>query len=185
MALAPNGRTLYPALEKARRNETDPRRRIISEFDIRARSYTDRTWQYRTDAQFPNALIGDMTAIDEHRLLVIERDDAQGAEAAQKKLYEVDLRKTDADGYLQKRLVADLLDIADPDGVSTPARPGELGVGDPFSFPLQSVESVELLGGERVLVANDNNFPFSDGRWVARDRPDDIEMIVLRAPGLR
>jgi hypothetical protein len=30
-----------------------------------------------------------------------------------------------------------------------------------------------------------NNHPFSDGRWVARDRPDDIELIVVRVPGLR
>jgi hypothetical protein len=30
-----------------------------------------------------------------------------------------------------------------------------------------------------------NNHPFSDGRWVARDRPDDTELIVVRVPGLR
>jgi hypothetical protein len=66
-----------------------------------------------------------------------------------------------------------------------PARPGEFGVGDPFSFPLRSVESLEILGGESMLIANDNNHPFSDGRWVARDRPDDTELIVVRVPGLR
>jgi hypothetical protein len=89
------------------------------------------------------------------------------------------------DGFLDKRLVLDLLAIPDPDGISLPARPGEFGVGDPFSFPLQSVESLEVLGGERLLIANDNNYPFSDGRWTGRDRPDDTELIVVRAPALR
>jgi len=155
------------------------------QFDIRARAYTGRTWAYRTDAGFPDAVIGDMTAIDRHRFIVIERDDAQGAEARQKKIYAIDLRRVDADGFLRKRLVLDLLHIRDPKGISLPARPGELGVGDPFSFPLQSVESLEVLGGERLLIANDNNYPFSDGRWIGRDRPDDVELIVVRAPALR
>ena len=130
-------------------------------------------------------MIGDLTALDEHRFILIERDDFQGADALQKKIYLIDLRRVDEDGYLEKRLVLDLLDIADPAGISLPARPGEFGVGDPFSFPLQSVESLEVLGGERLLIANDNNFPGSDGRWIARDRPDDIELIVVRAPALR
>jgi hypothetical protein len=130
-------------------------------------------------------VIGDLTALDEHRFVLIERDDFQGAEARQKKIYLIDLRRVDRDGYLEKRLVLDLLRIADPRDVSLPARPGEYGVGDPFSFPLQSVESLEVLGGERLLIANDNNYPGSDGRWVARDRRDDTELIVVRVPALR
>jgi hypothetical protein len=185
MALSADGRTLYPILEGALRADPDPRRRVVYEFSLRGRAYTGRTWQYRTDAAFPDAVIGDFTAVDAHRLVLIERDDAQGAEARQKKVYLVDLRRTDADGYLAKRLVLDLLRIADPNGISSPARLGEFGTGDPFSFPLQSVESLEVLGGERLLVANDNNYPFSDGRWVGRDRPDDTELIVVRAPALR
>jgi hypothetical protein len=184
MALAADGATLYPILEGALRADADPRRRIVHEFDLRARAYTGRTWQYRTDAAFPGAVIGDFTAVDAHRFVLIERDDAQGAEARQKKIYLVDLRRTDADGFLEKRLVLDLLGIGDPDGVSLPARSGEFGVGDPFAFPLQSVESLEVLGGERLLIANDNNYPGSDGRWVGRDRPDDTELIVVRAPAL-
>jgi len=185
MARSMNGKTLYPMLEGALRNDPDPRRRIFNEFDLRSEAYTGRTWQYRVDAEFPDAVIGDLTAVDQHRFVLIERDDAQGAEARQKKVYLIDLRRTDAEGFLEKRLVLDLLSIRDPDGISLPPRPGEFGVGDPFSFPLQSVESLEVLGGERLLIANDNNYPFSDGRWIARDRPDDTELIVVRAPALR
>jgi hypothetical protein len=185
LALSTDGKTLYPMLEGALIGDSDPRRRIINEFDVKTSRYTGRKWNYRTDAAFPNAVIGDMTALDEHRFVLIERDDAQGAEAQQKKIYEIDLRRTDSQGYVQKRLVLDLLSIRDPNGVSLPARPGEFGVGDPFSFPLQSVESLEVLDDERLLIANDNNYPGSDGRWTARDKPDDTEMIVVHAPALR
>ena len=180
-----DGKTLYPMLEGALRTDPDRRRRILNEFDLRSHAYTGRTWHYRVDAAFPDAVIGDLTAVDEHRFVLIERDDAQGADALQKKVYLVDLRRVDAQGFLEKRLVVDLLRIRDPAGISLPARPGEFGVGDPFSFPLQSVESLEVLNGERLLVANDNNYPFSDGRWVGRDRPDDTELIVIHAPALR
>jgi hypothetical protein len=183
MALGSDGERLYPMLEGALRNDPDPRRRILNEFDLDDRRYTGRTWQYRVDAGFPDAVIGDLTALDRHRLVLIERDDAQGAEALQKKVYLVDLRREDEDGFLEKRLVVDLLRIRDPHGISLPPRPGEFGVGDPFSFPLQSVESLEVLDGRRLLIANDNNYPNSDGRWIARDRPDDVELIVVRAPG--
>jgi hypothetical protein len=97
----------------------------------------------------------------------------------------VDLNRVDAEGFLEKQLVIDLLSIRDPDGISLPARPGEYGVGDPFSFPLVSVESVEVLDGERLLIANDNNYPGNDGRWIARDKPDDTELIIIRVPPLR
>jgi hypothetical protein len=185
MARSIDGRRLYPMLEGALRNDPEPRRRILNEFDVRTGAYTDRTWQYRVDPAFPGAVIGDLTAVDQHRFVLIERDDDQGIQARQKKVYLIDLRRVDADGYLEKRLVLDLLRIRDPDGISLPARPGEFGVGDPFSFPLQSVESLEVLGGERLLIANDNNYPSSDGRWVTRDRPDDTELIVVWAPALR
>jgi glycerophosphoryl diester phosphodiesterase len=185
MAISTDGRMLYPILEGALRNDPNPRRRIMYEFDIQARAYTGRTWDYLTDAAFPGAVIGDFTALDATRFVLIERDDFQGAQALQKKIFLVDTRRVDGSGHLVKRLVLDLLHIPDPDGVSLPARPGEFGVGNPFSFPLQSVESLEVLAGNRLLIANDNNYPFSDGRWVGRDRPDDTELIVVRVPGLR
>jgi hypothetical protein len=55
----------------------------------------------------------------------------------------------------------------------------------PGDSPERSVESLEVLRGERLLIANDNNYPGSDGRWIARDRPDDTELIIVGAPALR
>jgi len=182
-ALSPDGKWLYPIIEGPLRDDPDPRRRFVRQFDLASRQYTDQKWSYRVD-EVPNVVIGDFTAVDEHRFVLIERDGTQGEQALQKKVYLIDLRRVGADGYLEKRLVVDLLRIRDPAGVSLPARPGEYGVGDPFMFPLVSVETVEVLDNERLLIASDNNFPGNDGRWLARDRPDDTELIIVRVPPL-
>ena len=97
-----------------------------------------------------------------------------GPSAKIKRLIEIDLDETGTDGYLKRHQLVDQMRIADPKGVSTPARPGECGVGPLFSFPLR---------GDKVLVANDNNFPGNDGRIAGR--ADDTEIIEIQVPGLR
>ncbi|WP_246278122.1 esterase-like activity of phytase family protein [Phytohabitans rumicis] len=181
MATSPDGKTLYPILEGARTDDADQRRRIVYEFSVPANRYTGRTWSFRVDD--PSLVVGDAAVLDGRRLLLIERDNAMGPQTRVKKLVVTDLDAVGADGYLPRRTAADLMRIADPDGVSTPARPGEYGVGPLFSFPLQSVETVLPLGGDKVLVANDNNFPGNDGRIPGK--PDDTELIVLQIPTLR
>jgi hypothetical protein len=179
MAISPDRRTLYPMLEAAVAGDPPESRRIYS-FDVAARAYRDRTWRYRVED--PGHAIGDFTALGRSRFLVIERDNLQGPAAAFKKIYVVDLRRRDAEGYLVKREVVDLLDIRDPAGISLPAREGDIGLGERFTFPFQTIESVLPLGRKRLLVLNDNNFPFSTGRNAGR--PDDNEAIVLRVPRL-
>ncbi|GAB3933300.1 esterase-like activity of phytase family protein [Micromonospora vulcania] len=181
MAVSQDGWTLYPILEKAKTTDPDQRRRVVYEFDVRHGRYTGRTWSFRVDD--PSLMVGDAAVLDGRRLLLIERDNEMGAKTQVKRLVVTDLDEAGADGYLPRRTVVDLMHIADPTGVSTPARPGEYGVGPLFSFPLQSVESVLPLGGDRVLVANDNNFPGNDGRIPGR--ADDTELIVIDVPGLR
>jgi hypothetical protein len=178
MAVSRDGWTLYPILEGARTDDPDQRRRIVYEFSVRANRYTGRTWSFRVDD--PSLVVGDAAVLDGKRLLLIERDNGMGATALVKKLVVTELGKADA---LPRRTAVDLLNIADPRGVSTPARPGEYGVGPVFKFPLQSVESVLPLYGDKVLVANDNNFPGNDGRIPGR--ADDTELIVIDVPGLR
>ena len=63
------------------------------------------------------------------RFLVIERDNFEGANAKFKKIYVIDLNRVDAQGFLVKTQVADLLQIADPDG---------LAGGGTFRFPFQT-----------------------------------------------
>ncbi|GAA4468186.1 hypothetical protein GCM10023170_081780 [Phytohabitans houttuyneae] len=181
MAVSRDGKWLYPILEGAKADDADQRRRIVYEFDVRANQYTGRTWWFRVAD--PSLVVGDAGVLNGRRLVLIERDNAMGPQSVVKRLVVTDLDEVGADGYLGRRTAVDLMRVADPHGVSTPARPNEYGVGKLFSFPLQSVESVLPLGGDRVLVANDNNFPGNDGRIPGR--ADDTELIVLNVPGLR
>ncbi|WP_433824724.1 esterase-like activity of phytase family protein [Actinoplanes sp. CA-015351] len=181
LAVSRDGTTLYPILEGARIDDADQRRRIVYEFSVVKNAYTGRTWSFRVDDA--SLLVGDAAVLDGRRLLLIERDNAMGVQTRIKRLVTTDLDQAGAGGALPRRTVTDLMRIADPRGVSTPARPGEYGVGPLFSFPLQSVESVLPLGGDRVLVANDNNFPGNDGRIPGK--ADDTELITITVPGLR
>jgi hypothetical protein len=161
-ALAPDGRRAYVFLEGPLLADADQRRRNIYELDLRARRFTGRTWAYRTED--PDWLVADAKPIGGRRLLVMERDDLEGVQARFKRVYAVNLDRPDSDGFVIKREVVDLLDLADPAGVSLPAHPGDRGLGNPFSFPLRSVESILPLKGNRLMVANDNNYPFDAGR---------------------
>jgi len=181
MAISKDGKTLYPMLEGALTTDPDQQRRLMFEFDLRTESYTGRSWQVRFDAA--NYSLGDLTALDQHRLVMIERDPLSGPAAAFKRIFVLDLRETDANGFLVKRPVVDLLDIADPDLISLPARPGDFGLGNPFKMPFDTIESVLPLDAERLLVINDNNYPFSAGRNPAR--PDDTELVIIRTGSLK
>ena len=172
--------TLYPTLEGAPTTNSSSERRLrIFEFDLRSRSYTGRSWQYHLES--PANSIGDLTQL-EHGLLVIERDNGQGATALFKKIYRLDLNRVAADGFLVKQPIVDLLTISDPAGISLPARPGDLGIGTTFSFPFQTIESVLPLDDGRLLVANDNNFPFSSGRTPTSRTT--TSSVVIQVPAL-
>lgn len=181
MAISKDGKTLYPMLEGAITTDPDQRRRLIYEFDLQTESYTGRTWQVRFEQ--PEYSLGDLTALDEHRLLLIERDPPSGPAAAFKRIFVLDLRDVTADGFLVKHDAVDLLDIADAALISLPARPGDFGLGNPFKFPFETIESVLPLDGERLLVINDNNFPFSAGRNPTL--PDDDEFIIVRTGNIK
>jgi len=64
-------------------------------------------------------------------------------------------------------------------------RPWTSQCGTPPMLCVTIVRATNRPNRERILIANDNNYPFSDGRWAARNKPDDIEMIVVSVPALR
>jgi hypothetical protein len=175
-ALAAGGRRAYVFLEGPLLADPDQRRRNVYELDLRARRFTHRMWAYRTEE--PDWLVADAKLIGARRLLVMERDDFEGAQARFKRVYAVNLDRPDSDGFVIKHEVVDLLDLADPAGVSLPADRGDRGLGNPFSFPLRSVESILPLKGNRLMVANDNNYPFDAGRHDGV--PDGNEWIIVR-----
>lgn len=77
------------------------RRLAINEFDTRTRRYTGRQWFYRLEVPITTGQsMGDFVAVTERLFLVIERDNFEGAAAAFKKIYLVDLDRSDVDSYL-------------------------------------------------------------------------------------
>jgi hypothetical protein len=175
MAIAHNGKNLYPLLEGPLTTDPDRRRLIINEFNIEQRQYTGRQWFYHMEAATETGQsIGDFTAVADGRFVVIERDNFEGPAAAFKRIFLVDLDDVDAQGFLIKHEVAHLLNISDPDHLG--------GSGSTFRFPFQTIESVIPLGERRLGVLNDNNYPFSSGRLLGQPDPDEFIIIRLDQP---
>lgn len=193
MALSTDGATLYPMLEgplwdadagAEEQADGQPFLRIFA-FDIESGAFTGDQWRYPLTQD--NTVIGDFNMIDDRRALVIERDGGEGdaALACQngvrpdcfnrpadfKRVYLIDMNPTD-DGFVQKLGYIDLLDIADPDGLAL------RGAADGrFTFPFVTIENVDRVDDSHIIVANDNNFPFSSGRTIGV--ADDNEFILL------
>ncbi|MFD9699699.1 esterase-like activity of phytase family protein [Lentzea sp. NPDC059081] len=167
ITLSPDGKTINALLEGTVAGDT-PGTLRLNEFDIASHRFTGKTWLYQLED--PAFAIGDAIAVDANRLLVIERDGAQGADALVKRVYLADKRDRDRDGKLDKTLVADLLNLANPKHVG--------GQADPFRFPFTTIEDVTILDDRTIAILNDNNFPSSSGRTPGK--PDNNEFITIR-----
>jgi hypothetical protein len=179
MAISPDGRTLYPTLEGPVTGDAPLTRRMY-QFDIHSHHYVAKRRTYHMDD--PAFLLSDLTALDAHRFVALERDGTMGATTVHKQAFVIDLRRTDATGALVKRQVLDLERLRDPALISLPARPGDVGLGDPFAMPYVTIEAVLPLIGDRVAIVNDTNFG-STGRNPGL--PDYSDFVVLSVPGLR
>jgi len=175
LARSADGTIIYVAVEKALLDDPERRRRTILAFDPVRSEFTGRYWYHRVDE--PGLSIASLEVCSDGGLLVVERDSEEGESARFKRIYRVDLDRTDADGYLSKQLVCDLLDIADPHGF-TRSEPGAVGLGPDYTFPYVTPECLVVLDAQTLLVCNDNNYPFSTGRRPGV--PDDSEFIRLR-----
>ncbi|MCH2241817.1 MAG: esterase-like activity of phytase family protein [Aquabacterium sp.] len=160
LAINPAGTTLYALLEGALIPDADQKRLLINEFDIEQERYTGRTWAYRLEAGGTN--IGDMTAINDHEFLVIERNGIQGTQPNAADMFKKIYRKTE---------VVDLLKIADPNDLDGDGR-------TTFDFPFVTIEDVLPVDERTLLVINDNNFPGNGGRTTTA--PDATEFILVR-----
>ena len=151
--------------------------------------WTGRSWNYRVEEKGNN--IGDFNMIDTDTGLIIERDTLEGlpedeckgparpdcypAAAKFKRVYKISLKDADADGFVKKIGYIDLMNIADPNKL---ARVG--GKDGKFTFPFVTIEDVAAVDADHIIVANDNNLPYSSGRQIGKQ--DDNEFILLRVP---
>jgi hypothetical protein len=184
MAQSPDGKTLYPLLEGPLTGEAFLR---VLEFDVAKEAFTGKSWKYKLEA--PRNAIGDFNMIDATTGLIIERDDTEGDAALAckdgpkpdcfnvpanfKRIYKIDLAQADAEGFVKKVGYIDLMDIEDPNKL---ARQG--GKDGKLGFPFFTIENVDVIDADRIIVGNGNNLPFSSGR--ALGKADDNEMVILK-----
>lgn len=198
MAMTPDGSRLWAMLEgailDAEGNPEDGYLRVL-EYDPAAGDWTGESFNFRLTEGA--VAIGDFNFIDDTRALVIERDGGEGHPslacpegqtegcfrnpAVVKRITLIDTAQVDADGFVARLAQIDLMDIADPDGLSRLPTDGEVPEGR-FVFPFVTIESVIRDGEEHILVGNDNNLPFSAGRQLGV--ADSNEMIRLHVPEL-
>ncbi len=178
LALSPDGKLLFVAVEKQLVQDDQPTRRLIMEFDLDQAEFTSNTRYYQ--AHGADISLAALETWSENELLVTERDGGQGQDAKIKRIFRVQLNSTTENGYLKKELVCDLLDIQDESGL-TQAETGALGLGAKFTFPFVTPEVLVKIDEYHILVANDNNYPMSCGRRPA-GIADDSEFILLELP---
>jgi hypothetical protein len=173
MAISPDGRTLYPTLEGPLADDADKTIRRSFTFDIAKRRYEPGYRVYHVAD--PAYLVSDLTALDSKRFVSLERDNFQGPAAVHKQAFVWDRHG--------KREVLDELNIADPKGISLrgPVRPGDVGLGDPFRMPYQTIEAVLPVGHDQLAIVNDTNFG-STGRNPSL--PDYSDFIRVRVPAI-
>ncbi|MBD1917834.1 MULTISPECIES: glycerophosphodiester phosphodiesterase family protein [Cyanophyceae] len=171
MAFSPDRATLYPMLEGTVVGDPAGSLRIY-EFDVASSSFEGLAGLYQLEST--THAIGDFTPINANEFLVIERDNNQGEAAEFKKIFKVDLSQLNSEGFVKKEELVDLLNISDPNDLN--------GDGSTtFDFPFQTIEGVLVLDEDTILVANDNNYPFSVGRPPGIDNNEIIE-IQLNQP---
>jgi hypothetical protein len=195
MAASKDGKFLYPLLEgplwdaAAGAWETIDGKAVlrILEFSTAENKWTGRFWYYPLELAGNN--IGDFNMIDPTMGLIIERDNGEGAEAEAcpegaprpdcfnvparfKRVYKIELSDATVGKPVRKVGYIDLMAIKDPKGL---ARQG--GSEGTLSFPFVTIEDVDRVDATHIVVANDNNFPYSAGR--KPQVQDDNEFVLL------
>ena len=174
MAINAAGSRLYTLLEGTVTGDAAKTLRI-NEFNVDTESYTGASWRYKLDAAGTN--IGDMTALDDHRFLVIERNGATATSGGTpfKKVFLIDLNMVDGDGNVFKKELVDLMNIADPYDLN---RDGSTV----FTFPYVTIEDILLLDSNTLLIVNDNNYPGTGGRDLGSDPTEFLRISINAVP---
>ncbi len=197
MAASPDGRFLFAMLEgpawdadkKDWEKTADGKEYLrVLEFDVAGEKWTGRHWKYVLEEN--GLAIGDFNMISPTQALVIERDDHEGTAdkacpagakaencfdqiAKFKRIYKIEMTDANANGPVRKIAHIDLMKIADPDKKAR--KPLNDGV---LTFPFFTIENVDIVDGDHIVVGNDNNLPFSSSR--DPNKADDNEFVLLK-----
>jgi hypothetical protein len=175
MAVSASGRFLFPLLEGTVAgddsiNGTTRKNLRLSKFDTKTQRYTGDTWIYQLEPDGTN--IGDMTAINDHQFLVIERNGVTATSTSGtpfKRIYIADLGGVPSGGFAKKTLLVDLMNISDPHDLNADGQ-------TVFTFPYVTIESVLPLDPYTLLVINDNNYPGTGGRDTGSDHTEFLKI---------
>ncbi len=197
MALQPGTGLLWAMFEKPLLTpEGEPEGRFVRvlAFDPAGAEWTGAA--FRLALAEGATAIGDVNFIDETRALVIERDDGEGDPSLKcagdpapdcfpnpailKRVVLIDTASLDAEGFVRRIGHIDLMDLADPEGRGRIATAAARDLTGRYTVPFFTVENVMAVDSEHLIVAIDNNLPFSSGR--ALDRAADSEWFLIRAP---
>jgi glycerophosphoryl diester phosphodiesterase len=171
LGFSPDRQTIYPMLEGTVVGDPAGSLRIYK-FDVASGQYQGLVGRYQLSS--PSNALGDLTPINDHEFLLIERDNLQGSSAAFKKIFKVNFNQVDANGFVAKQEVVNLLTIQDPNDLNKDG-------SNTYTMPFQTIENVLVLDSKTILVANDNNYPFSIGRPPNIDN-NEIVVIELDQP---
>ncbi|MBS7806794.1 esterase-like activity of phytase family protein [Variovorax sp. PCZ-1] len=200
MASSPDGKKLYallegPAWDAAAKDweKLNGREYLrVLEFDVATEKWTGRHWKYVLEAN--GLAIGDFNMIDATTALVIERDNGEGTpdkacptvngaiQRAEncfhdlpklKRVYKIEMTEANVNNPVRKIGFIDLLAINDPQNLARkPKQAGKL------AFPFFTIENVDIVDADHIIVGNDNNLPFSSSR--EPNQADDNEFVLLR-----
>ncbi len=195
MAASKDGSKLYALLEGALWDETSKAPEMMEgkqylrvlEFDVNAEKWTGRHWKYVLEAN--HHAIGDFNMVDDTTGLIIERDNGEGTPDKAcpagtqrtdcfhdlpkfKRVYKIELTESNAGQPLRKIGYIDLLNIADPKKLARKSL-----VNGALSFPFFTIENVDMVDANHIVVGNDNNLPFSSSR--DPNKADDNELVLL------
>lgn len=195
MAMSPDGSKLYALLEgpiwqqdkQQYENDNGQNYLRILEFDVTKEQWTGRYWKY--PLALNNNAIGDFNMINSTHGLIIERDDGEGVKekactdpkntkhcfnnlAAFKRVYFIELTEQNVNNTVKKLGYIDLLNIKDPNKLAR--KPLNEGV---LKFPFLTIENVDIVDDNHIIIGNDNNLPFSSSR--DPNKADDNELILL------
>jgi hypothetical protein len=212
LGISPDRRTLYPLLEGAVTGD-DPHNLRVYRFDIDRRAFrgydfyrlelpstvvntsvlrlADGSPAYPGDTPPPPNLgknaIGELTVLNSREAVIIERDNGGDYPNPPRfrKVFHIGLPAHGQGRVLPKATLIDLMAIPDPDNTGRD--------GDYFRFPYATIESIFPTGDRDLLLVDDNNFPFSNGRSFSQGASpgnglaaDPNEFIDVRVrPGLR
>jgi hypothetical protein len=177
MAISPDGKYLYPLLEKPLKSIKEGERQLlISQFDLQKKAYTGQYYWFALDSKATN--IGDFQLFNDKEGIIIERDASQNNLGGYKKL--IRIKFNEPKQTVAREDLVDLMKIANPNALYGTARAGDIGTGNVFAFPFETIEDVIIENATTLTVLNDNNFPGSSGRNAKL--ADDNEIIQIRLP---